>query len=176
MVIRVEIYIIMEEAKEVEMFCIRVSYNSDNEITLIDPIDTSEEFHKQVWTPYMRELYSDLLLRTNEPLEKGINKFALHSYMALPGIIGDSFFRVLDTNNDGYIDIAEFLQGIAKLYFGDLNKLNFIFQMYDFDGNGIISKEDIRTMLSYVPLSVMTHGHKEGNFTHNGGGLYMYNQ
>jgi hypothetical protein len=28
----------------------------------------------------------------------------------------------------------------------------FIFNLYDFDKDGLVSKEDIRTVLSYVPL------------------------
>ena len=48
--------------------------------------------------------------------------------------------------------------------------------MYDFDGDGSISKEDIRTMMSYVPLSTIADndGIKEGFFTRNGGGSYLY--
>ena len=93
--------------------------------------------------------------------------------MDLPGLIGDSFFRVLDTNRDQYIDHAEFINGLSRIYFGDFNeKLKFVFDMYDFDGNGIISKEDIRMMLSYVPLSTIADGpcKKEGHFTQSGGG------
>jgi Ca2+-binding EF-hand superfamily protein len=29
----------------------------------------------------------------------------------------------------------------------------FIFNLYDFDKDGLISKEDVRTVLSYVPLN-----------------------
>ena len=48
--------------------------------------------------------------------------------------------------------------------------------MYDFDGNGQITKEDIRTMLSYVPLGTISdnEGLKEGLFTRNGGGFDAY--
>ena len=93
--------------------------------------------------------------------------------MDLPGLIGDSFFRVLDTNRDQYIDQMEFINGLSRIYFGEFNeKLKFVFDMYDFDGNGVISKEDIRMMLSYVPLSTISEGvcKKEGHYTQNGGG------
>ena len=93
--------------------------------------------------------------------------------MGLPGLIGDSFFRVLDTSKDGYLDTTEFINGLSTLYFGEFeDKLKFVFEMYDFDANGIISKEDIRTMLSYVPLSTIAEStsKKEGLFTSLGGG------
>ena len=95
--------------------------------------------------------------------------------MDLPGLIGDSFYRVLDSNKDQFVDQNEFINGLSRVYFGEFeDKLKFVFDMYDFDGNGLITKEDIRTMLSYVPLSTMSEntGIKEGLFTRNGGGLY----
>ncbi len=97
--------------------------------------------------------------------------------MGLPGLIGDSFFRVLDTSKDGYLDNTEFINGLSSLYFGEFeDKLKFVFEMYDFDTNGIISKEDIRTMLSYVPLSTIAEStaKKEGLFTQLGGGFDAY--
>ena len=48
--------------------------------------------------------------------------------------------------------------------------------MYDFDGNGQISREDIRTMLSYVPINTVSSAvsEKEGIFTRCGGGSDTY--
>jgi Ca2+-binding EF-hand superfamily protein len=95
----------------------------------------------------------------------------------LPGLIGDSFFRVLDENKDGYINFIELITGLSKVYFGDFNeKIKYIFDMYDFDGNGLITKEDIRTMMSYVPLAtfIESRGRKEGLFTRGGGGHEDY--
>ena len=44
--------------------------------------------------------------------------------------------------------------------------------MYDYDKNGMISKEDIRTMLSYVPMSsfVQNKVSAEGILTREGCG------
>ena len=33
-----------------------------------------------------------------------------------------------------------------------------IFSIYDFDRDGLVSKEDIRTVLSYVPLNTKKDG------------------
>jgi hypothetical protein len=44
---------------------------------------------------------------------------------------------------------------MKKLFTGQYDSLiNFIFNIYDFDKDGLISKEDIRIVLSYVPLEV----------------------
>jgi len=125
----------------------------------------------------MKDFFKSLQTRYKESSPKGIPKHVLHSYMNLPGLIGDSFYRILDTNKDEYIDLNEFLNGLSRIYFGDFeDKLKFIFEMYDFDGNGKISKEDIRTMMSYIPMSTLAEneGLKEGFFTRNGGGFDAY--
>jgi hypothetical protein len=46
---------------------------------------------------------------------------------------------------------------MRKLFTGHFESLiSFIFNLYDFDKDGLISKEDIRIVLSYVPLEVDT--------------------
>lgn len=53
-----------------------------------------------------------------------------------------------------------------------------VFQIYDFDKDNLISSEDIRTLLSHVPLSQLITPKKveevntEGAYTKAGGGLY----
>ena len=62
-------------------------------------------------------------------------------------------FNLFDINKDNHIDNTEFLTSMFKLYSSDFNiKLKFIFDMYDFDKDGTISKEDVCTMLSSLPV------------------------
>lgn len=75
----------------------------------------SEEFKKNVCVPYFRDIYKDLASRSDNR-QKGINKVGLLEYAPLPGILGDRFFKVLDLNDDGYIDIKEFLTGMIRVY------------------------------------------------------------
>ena len=43
-----------------------------------------------------------------------------------------------------------------KIYYSKLeSKIKLVFDIYDFDSDGIISKEDIRLVLSYVPIHHM---------------------
>ena len=45
---------------------------------------------------------------------------------------------------------------MTTLYTGGFDQLiNFIFEFYDFDKDGKISSEDIRIVLSYIPLKSM---------------------
>lgn len=72
----------------------------------------------------------------------------------MPGIISERLFAVFDQNGDGFVDILEFIAGMCTMFSGTFeNLVTFIFNFYDFDKDGVISKEDIRVVLSYVPLN-----------------------
>lgn len=61
---------------------------------------------------------------------------------------------MFDTDNNNYLDLFEFIEGMKALFYENYDKLmQFIFKFYDFDKNMYISKEDVRTVLSYVPLN-----------------------
>jgi hypothetical protein len=64
----------------------------------------------------------------------------------------------MDINNNGFIDLKEFINGMVTLFCEDFEKNSlFIFNLYDFDRDGKISKEDIRTILSYIPLNELNY-------------------
>ena len=59
----------------------------------------------------------------------------------------------MDINNDGYVDYREFLTGLLRIYCSTFEqKMKFVFEIYDFDQDNLISKTDIQTILSYMPV------------------------
>ena len=97
----------------------------------------------------------------------------------MPGIIGERFFTLFDTNKDGYAGREEFIAAACKLLSQKFeDNIKVVFEIYDFDNDKFVSREDIRVLLSYVPLSQILadkkdEGRKEGAFTKSGGGLYF---
>ncbi len=90
----------------------------------------------------------------NDDRLKGVNKITFTKYYDLPGIISDRLYAVFDKNNNGHVDVQEFIEGMKVLFTEGFAKTSkFIFDFYDFNKDGLISKEDIRTVLSYVPLN-----------------------
>jgi len=57
-------------------------------------------------------------------------------------------FLMFDTDGDGHINFEEFLNGISLMCeTGDFDeKVQFSFQVYDFDGDGLISKTELTEM------------------------------
>ena len=74
-------------------------------------------------------------------------------YANLPGILFDRFFAIVDTQNTGYADIRSFLVALCKIYYSNIEvKIKFAFDIYDFDKDGYIHKEDVRIVMSFLPI------------------------
>lgn len=137
------------------------------------PSIQSEKFKKEVVIPYFKDIYRDLASRSDKK-SAGINRVTIIEYCNLPGILAERFFDLLDANNDEYIDLKEFVYVLFKIYYSNFDEqVKLTFDIYDFDHDGVISKEDVRIILSYIPaLSDSATGsvEKEGVFSTEGGG------
>lgn len=103
---------------------------------------------------YIKELWKDLAERSEEK-SLGINKVTFSKYFQLPGIINERLFAVFDSDCNGYLSRSEFTKGMTTLFAGEYAEMiKFIFQLYDFDKDEFITKEDIRIVLSYIPLKI----------------------
>lgn len=119
---------------------------------LIDSLVETEHFQKSVVLPYFKDIYKDLANRSEDP-DKGIEKFTLLQYCELPGVYGDRFFAILDTDSSGFIELKEFLIGFFRVYCSDFEtNIKLAFEFYDFDKDGFICEEDVALVLSYADI------------------------
>jgi len=111
---------------------------------------------EELLNKYLKEIWSDLSKRASkEDTSKGINKITFNKYFDLPGIISERLFAVFDKDKDGILSLSEFVNGMRSVFsqaesFDSLAK--FIFDFYDFRSCEKIKKDDVRVVLSYVPL------------------------
>ncbi|NXJ76436.1 EFCB1 protein, partial [Trogon melanurus] len=82
-------------------------------------------------------------------LERSVFQESLHSAFGLPdGIVADRVFRTFDKNNDSCISVVEWVEGLAVLLRGTLEeKIKYCFEVYDLNGDGYISRDEMFRML-----------------------------
>ena len=126
--------------------------------------------------PYFKDIFKDLQERSDNK-SKGINKLSMLDYSQLPGLLAERFFYVLDTDKDLYLNQKEFLNGMLDFYCSSFDqKLNFVFRMYDFDEDGLITKTDITTIISCMPVAQNNRIRSEGKYTTEGGGAQNFQE
>lgn len=98
-------------------------------------------------------------------------------YSQLPGLIAERFFFVLDVDKDLYLNQKEFLNGMLNFYCSSFDqKLKLVFDMYDFDQDGMITKVDITTIISCMPVAQNNRIRSEGKYTAEGGGAQNFQE
>lgn len=87
-------------------------------------------------------------------------------------MIAQRLFCVFDKNFDNYLNTEEFVNNLLLFYSNDFStKLRLVFSLYDFDCDKLITREDVRLILSYVPIKSSARAYQEeGLFTSKGGG------
>ena len=129
----------------------------------------------KVCLPYFRDIYKDLCSRSDDK-QKGVNKISFLDYCQLPGLLTERLFAVLDNDKDNYLSSKEFLSGLLRIYCSQFDqKMKFVFDIYDFDSDNYISKTDITTIITCMPVVRTTSNlEREGKFTQEGGGTTTF--
>jgi hypothetical protein len=125
-------------------YCYNLDFQKIRKITQVDDIP-SLEF-------YLRNIFNDLVSRENNNREeKSIEKITFIEYMNIPYIVGEKIFKVFNKNKDGFMNQKEFITGIINLYSGSLEETEeMIFNLLDFDLDGIIIPEDARLLITFI--------------------------
>ena len=68
-------------------------------------------------------------------------------------MIIDRLFVYFDTDKNNFLDLFEFVYGMVSLFTYSFEKLiKIIFKIYDFDSDGLINRDDIKAVLSHIPI------------------------
>ena len=103
---------------------------------------------------YLREVFNDLGNSVNKQKKKFITRMVFYDYIKLPILIAEKLFMSFMKSSSQGLCEEEFVENFFKLYMGTFEETtSIIFNLLDFDKDGIIKKEDVKIILSYLPLN-----------------------
>ena len=125
--------------------------------------------NEELFLLYLKEIYKDLADRDASSKKKGIMKMIFLDYLKLPVFISEKVFNAFDKDKDGFLNLKEFVFGMNTLYNGTFEEtLELIFEILDFNQDGLIEKDDVSLILGLLPLktdrSKLEYKHQMASF------------
>ena len=111
---------------------------------------------KELSTFFTQEEVNKLYKRFKKLDKDGNDELTPEEFLGIPALTNNPLvhrvIKVFDKNKDGKISFLEFLNGLATLSTGadDEQKLKFVFRVYDFDDDGVISNGDLFKVLKMM--------------------------
>ena len=104
---------------------------------------------------YLQEVFVDLSTKAENSKAKHLSRLTFYDYIKLPIFISEKLFNSFASSSQQEgLKEEEFVKGFFELYMGSFKETTkVIFNLLDFDKDGIIKKEDVKIILSYLPLN-----------------------
>ena len=104
---------------------------------------------------YLQEVFVDLSTKSEKSKAKYLSRLTFYDYIKLPIFISEKLFNSFASSNQQEgLKEEEFVKGFFKLYMGSFQETTkVIFDLLDFDKDGIIRQEDVKIIFSYLPLN-----------------------
>ena len=96
---------------------------------------------------------SDIFVNFQKRSNNNFDTYTFQELIALPMIVSDKLYYTFTSHQDKQLTYQEFSSGIYDLLFGDIDdKMSIVFDLLDFDGDGVITIEDVFLILSHFHL------------------------
>ena len=103
---------------------------------------------------YLTEVFKDLANTVDNQNKKFMTKMAFYDYIKLPIYITEKVFNSFSKLTSQGLCEEEFVINFFKLYKGSFEEtIEIIFNILDFDKDGIIKKEEVKILLSQLPIN-----------------------
>ncbi|XP_053394765.1 hippocalcin-like protein 1 [Mercenaria mercenaria] len=138
--------------------------NSKSKVRKLSP-KTLAELQKNVDVDISREEIEEWFREYQSSLGKGMSKLTMKEFKEVYNSVFDGeasvfvshLFRSFDEDQDGFVDFKEFIVGLCVSGSDKAEaKLKWAFKMYDIDGNGSISREEMTSMLKAIYRMIAT--------------------
>ena len=107
-----------------------------------------------IFKNYLREIFNDLANSVNSEGKKFMTRMVFYDYIKLPIFIAEKLCQSFAIYTNQGLCEEEFVENLFKLYMGSFEEtIAIIFNMLDFDKDKIIKKEDVKILLSYLPIN-----------------------
>jgi len=108
---------------------------------------------KKNLSEYLKKVYADFYTKDKMGKILGMSKVKFIDLIKLPIFICDKFFYSINKGKSDYLTLEQLTLTLCQLYFGNLEETaEIIFDIYDFNHNGKIFADDIKAILSFLPL------------------------
>ena len=118
--------------------------NIQESLNIKDPI---------LFKKYLQEIFNDLSTRGNSKNIKYMSRTTFYDYIKLPIFIAEKLYSSFSYRNKDGLMLEEFVDGFFNLYTGSFeDTAKIIFNLLDFNKDGYINNDDVKIILSYLPL------------------------
>ncbi|NWY41808.1 EFCB1 protein, partial [Sylvia atricapilla] len=121
---------------------------------LVDSLTRSAKHFNKSEVECLINLFDTLVARSSSQFagagfDRTVFRDTLHSAFGMTDdVVLDRVFSTFDRSNDGCITVVEWVEGLAVLLRGTLEeKMKYCFAVYDLNGDGYISREEMFQML-----------------------------
>ena len=127
-----------------------------------ESLGISDQF---LFKKYLQEIFVDLSTKVNNSKNKYISRITFYDYVKLPIFISEKLYNSFSIyENQIGLTENEFVNGFFNLYSGTFqDTAKIVFNILDFDKDGIIHKEDVKIILSYLQLNDFNESIEKNN-------------
>ena len=103
---------------------------------------------------YLQEIFNDLSNKSPSNNIKCMSRTTFFDYIKLPIFISEKLYSSFSYRNKEGLILEEFVDGFFHLYTGTFeDTAKIIFNLLDYNKDGLINNDDVKLLLSYLPLN-----------------------
>ena len=130
-----------------------VSNNKEDYVTFQDLQESLNIKDPILFKKYLQEIFNDLSTRCNSKNIKYMSRTTFYDYIKLPIFIAEKLYSSFSYRHKDGLMLEEFVDGFFNLHTGSFeDTAKIIFNLLDFNKDGLINNDDVKIILSYLPL------------------------